>query len=198
MALAGCASWVSLPPLCWRWVSTPYASSGSGCVHPLYVPLSISFCANSWRSLKRATSNPNVLPTPRASPWSGCPAGATGDQPWPSGNLITFACWHRQGGDGVWRWKSPPGRPPIPGERQALIRQRVRDNLTWGQRRLVNALRLKYHNPLPAARATPVDTLDVRPVVGAGGAWKRTSASSRSVKPLSKHVSQAAPVQRAA
>src|SRR6516165_11433267 len=47
----------------------------------------------------------------------------------------TFIRWHRQGFRLFWRWKSQPGRPPIPPELQALIRQIARDNPTWGQER---------------------------------------------------------------
>jgi hypothetical protein len=56
----------------------------------------------------------------------------------------------------LWRWytrrhsngggvKGPtcPGRPPIPVELHRLIRQMARENLTWGQRRIANELRLK-------------------------------------------------------
>ena len=55
----------------------------------------------------------------------------------------TFLRWHRQGLRLFWRWKSQPGRPPIPPELQALIRQMARDNLTWGQERIANELLLK-------------------------------------------------------
>jgi len=55
----------------------------------------------------------------------------------------TFKRWQRQGMCRFWRWPSKPGRPPIPPELQALIRQMARDNLTWGQRRIANELRLK-------------------------------------------------------
>src|SRR5499433_2658604 len=55
----------------------------------------------------------------------------------------TFLRWHRQGFRLFWRWKSRPGRPPIPPELQALIRQMVRDNPTWGQERIANELLLK-------------------------------------------------------
>src|SRR5215217_7610045 len=55
----------------------------------------------------------------------------------------TFLRWHRQGFRLFWRWKSQPGRPPIPSELQALIRQMVRDNPTWGQERIANELLLK-------------------------------------------------------
>jgi len=42
-----------------------------------------------------------------------------------------------------WRWKSPPGRPQIPKELQALIRQLARENPTWSQERMANELFLK-------------------------------------------------------
>ena len=55
----------------------------------------------------------------------------------------TFSRWRRQRG-GVWSCrKSQPGRPPIPVELQGLIRQMARENLTWGQRRIANELRLR-------------------------------------------------------
>ena len=55
----------------------------------------------------------------------------------------TFLRWHRQGFRLFWRWKSQPGRPPIPPELQALIRQMACDNPTWGQERIANELLLK-------------------------------------------------------
>jgi hypothetical protein len=55
----------------------------------------------------------------------------------------TFKRWRRQRGQLFWRGLSCPGRPPIPVELQALIRQMACDNLTWGQRRIANELRLK-------------------------------------------------------
>src|SRR6266511_60530 len=55
----------------------------------------------------------------------------------------TFIRWHRQGFRWFWRWKSAPGRPPIPAELQALIRQMARDNPSWGQERIANELLLK-------------------------------------------------------
>jgi hypothetical protein len=54
-----------------------------------------------------------------------------------------FTRWHRQGFRLFWRWKFTPGRPPIPVEIQALIRQMVRDNPTWGQECIANELLLK-------------------------------------------------------
>jgi putative transposase len=55
----------------------------------------------------------------------------------------TFLRWHRQGFRLFWRWRSRPGRPRIPAELQALIRQMAQDNPTWGQARIANELLLK-------------------------------------------------------
>ena len=55
----------------------------------------------------------------------------------------TFLRWHRQGFQLFWRWQSRPGRPRIPVELQALIRQMAQDNPTWGQERIANELLLK-------------------------------------------------------
>jgi hypothetical protein len=51
--------------------------------------------------------------------------------------------WHRQGFGLFWRWKSTPGRPPIPPDLQALIRQMARRNPPWGEERIANELWLK-------------------------------------------------------
>jgi len=55
----------------------------------------------------------------------------------------TFTRWHRQGFQLFWRWKSRVGRPRIPAELQALIRQMAHENPTWGQERIANELLLK-------------------------------------------------------
>jgi hypothetical protein len=55
----------------------------------------------------------------------------------------TFQRWRRQGCYLFWRDPSCPGRPAIPVELQRLIRQMALDNVTWGQRRIANELRLK-------------------------------------------------------
>jgi transposase InsO family protein len=55
----------------------------------------------------------------------------------------TFTRWHRQVFCLFWRWKSIPGRPPLPAALQALIRQMARENPTWGQERIANELLLK-------------------------------------------------------
>jgi transposase InsO family protein len=55
----------------------------------------------------------------------------------------TFLRWHRQGFQLFWRWKSSPGRPPIPADLQALIRRMARENPSWGEERIANELLLK-------------------------------------------------------
>jgi putative transposase len=55
----------------------------------------------------------------------------------------TLIRWHRQGFRLFWRWKSRPGRPRIPAELQALIRQMTHENPTWGEERIANELLLK-------------------------------------------------------
>ena len=55
----------------------------------------------------------------------------------------TFTRWHRQGFRLFWRWKSRPGRPPIPPDLQALIRRMARENPSWGEERSANELLLK-------------------------------------------------------
>src|SRR5215470_3654397 len=55
----------------------------------------------------------------------------------------TFTRWHRQGFRLFWRWKSRPGRPPIPADLQALIHRMARENPSWGQERIANELLLK-------------------------------------------------------
>src|ERR671922_431918 len=55
----------------------------------------------------------------------------------------TLLRWHRQGFRLFWRWKSRQGRPPIPADLQALLRQMAHENPTWGQERIANELLLK-------------------------------------------------------
>jgi putative transposase len=55
----------------------------------------------------------------------------------------TLIRWHRQGFRPFWRWKSTPGRPPIPAELQALSRRLTCDDPSWGEERIANELWLK-------------------------------------------------------
>jgi len=55
----------------------------------------------------------------------------------------TLIRWHRQGFRLFWRWKSRPGRPPIPVELRQLIREMAMNNPSWGEERIANELLLK-------------------------------------------------------
>jgi putative transposase len=55
----------------------------------------------------------------------------------------TLVRWHRQGFRLFWRWKSRPGRPPIPVELRQLIREMAMNNPSWGEERIANELLLK-------------------------------------------------------
>jgi putative transposase len=56
----------------------------------------------------------------------------------------TLLRWHQQGWKLLWRLKSRPGRPPIPPQLQALIRQMARENPLWGQEWDKSALRTSH------------------------------------------------------
>jgi len=55
----------------------------------------------------------------------------------------TVVRWHRAGWRLVWRYKSRPGRPPIPLEIRGLIRRFARENPLWGEEWITNELLLK-------------------------------------------------------
>jgi transposase InsO family protein len=55
----------------------------------------------------------------------------------------TLLGWHRKGFRLFWRWKSRPGRPPVPQEIRELIVRMARENPTWGQLRVAAELSLK-------------------------------------------------------
>jgi putative transposase len=55
----------------------------------------------------------------------------------------TLVRWHRQGFRLFWRWKSRPGRPPIPIELRQLIREMAMSNPYWGEERIAYELLLK-------------------------------------------------------
>ena len=50
---------------------------------------------------------------------------------------------HREAFRLFWRWKSRPGRPPIPADLRSLIRQMARENPLWGEKRIADELFLK-------------------------------------------------------
>jgi putative transposase len=55
----------------------------------------------------------------------------------------TLIRWLRQGWRLFWRWKSRPGRPPIPADLRRLIVTMPRANPTWGEERIADELLLK-------------------------------------------------------
>ena len=56
----------------------------------------------------------------------------------------TLIRWHRRGFQLFWRWKSTQrGRPPLPKGLRKLIREIAAANVTWGEERIANELKLK-------------------------------------------------------
>lgn len=55
----------------------------------------------------------------------------------------TLIGWHRKAFLMFWRWKSREGRPRLPKDLRALIAEMVRDNPTWGEKRVALELGLK-------------------------------------------------------
>jgi hypothetical protein len=56
----------------------------------------------------------------------------------------TLIRWHRKGFRLFWRRKSRPvGRPPLPKDLRQLIRTMAAGNITWGEERIANELKLK-------------------------------------------------------
>lgn len=55
----------------------------------------------------------------------------------------TLVRWHQLGFRLLWRYKSRPGRPPIPLELRQLIREMALNNVLWGEERIANELLLK-------------------------------------------------------
>jgi putative transposase len=80
----------------------------------------------------------------------------------------TFSGWHRKGFRLFRRWKSKPtGRPRLLKDLRDLIRQMAADNVSWGEERIANELKLKLEirvSPAPfrstcagvAQRARPI------------------------------------------
>jgi hypothetical protein len=59
----------------------------------------------------------------------------------------TVIRWHREGFKLYWRWKSRPkrlGRPSIPREPIEFIRRMSADNLSWGEDKINEELRVKF------------------------------------------------------
>ena len=71
----------------------------------------------------------------------------------------TLIRWHRAGWRLLWRWKSRPGRPPIPLELRQLIRRMATENPLWGEERIANELLLKLRVGANLVRAKTASTL---------------------------------------
>jgi hypothetical protein len=93
---------------------------------------------------------------------------------------VTLIRWHRQGFRLFWRWKSKPGRPPLPRDLQAIIRRMALANPTWGQERLTNELLLKL-----GLRVSPRTVRKYRPGHCGGGPGKRGQSQRWSTGPSS-------------
>jgi hypothetical protein len=52
--------------------------------------------------------------------------------------------WHRKGFRLFWRWKfKPAGRPHLPKDLRRLIREMAAGNVTWGEERIANELKIE-------------------------------------------------------
>ena len=101
----------------------------------------------------------------------------------------TLIRWHRAGFRLFWRWKSRPGRPPIPLELRQLIRRMARENTLWGQERIANELwvKLGFGSPrAPFGSIFPEHLRGARAGISAGRrssrtmlrrSWRATSSS---------------------
>ncbi len=79
---------------------------------------------------------------------------------------------HRKTMQLFWRWKSRGGRPRVPGSLRALIAEMVRENPTWGQRRVASELALKLGITFRRGPSAPIgpknwnQTIDATPSAG--------------------------------
>ena len=59
----------------------------------------------------------------------------------------TVVSWHRSAFRSWWRWRSKPGRKPVPLEMQRLIRRISKENPPWGAQRIRDTLLLLGYDP---------------------------------------------------
>jgi putative transposase len=119
------------------------ASYSCACAQALHLPRRISFCTSNLPCIRNATFNRDEPPISPESPliwlarWFDWRQALAMVQP------ATLTRWHRQRFRLFRRWKSNPGRPPIPADLQVLIRRMARDNPSWSEERIANELLLK-------------------------------------------------------
>jgi putative transposase len=83
---------------------------------------------------------------------------------------VTLIRWHRQGFRFYWKFKSRPGRPAVPREVRALIRQMASENPTWGEERIAHELLLKL-----GLKVSPRTVRKYMPEPSGGGSDRRGS-----------------------
>jgi putative transposase len=78
--------------------------------------------------------------------------------------------WHRSAFRLFWKWKSRPGRRPIPPDLRQLIVEMVRGNPTWGEERIAHELWLKL-----GIRVSPRTVRAYWPAEGPRSSWRSQS-----------------------
>jgi len=119
-----------------RFVGLCFRSKTSLAAENLFLRKQLAFYQE--RKIKpRRADNPTRLTLVLLSRWFDWRSALTIVKP------KTLVAWHRRGFRLFWRWKSHPGRRPIPPELQRLIRRMARENPSWGEERIANELLLK-------------------------------------------------------
>ena len=94
----------------------------------------------------------------------------------------TVIRWHRAGWRLLWRYKSRPGRPPIPLELRQLIRRMALENPLWGEERIANELLLKRAitvSPRTVRKYMPKRPPVAHAAISAGRPFYATTRSKR-------------------
>ena len=90
----------------------------------------------------------------------------------------TIVRWRRARWRLFWRYKSRPGRPPIPLELRQLIRRMASDNPLWGEVRIANELLVKL-----GIQVSPRTVRKYMPKGPACSTWAADSAMPRVASP---------------
>jgi putative transposase len=90
----------------------------------------------------------------------------------------TVIRWHRAGWRLLWRYKSRPGRPPIPHELRHLIRRIANENPLWVEERIANELLVSSVSGSrhePSGNTCPSDLRVAHAVISAGRPFSGTT-----------------------